>query len=286
MISAPALAITEQRNPRSRGLDQRSVADLVDLFIREESYVNRALKTAQPEITKVCTLISQRLQKGGRLFYLGAGTSGRLGVLDASEMPPTFNVPPSLVQGLIAGGETAIRRSVEGAEDDTEAAAQELSLYRLTSKDIVVGITANGHAPYVLAGLQFARTRKTTTVLLTCNPARKPCRAALHAIDLRTGPELITGSTRLKAGTATKLVLNMFTSIAMIRSGRVRDNLMIQVQPTNAKLKERAVRLVMTLTHCTAEEARHRLEKNRWSVASASKISKISKKSKLVTGST
>lgn len=266
MKSPHAAAITEQRNPRSRGLDRKTVPELVDLFIREETYVQRALRAAQPEITKVCAIIAQRLQKGGRLFYLGAGTSGRLGVLDASEMPPTFNVPSTLVQGLIAGGDTAIRRSVEGAEDDPLAAAQELKTRKLTAKDVVVGITANGHAPYVLGGLRYAKSRKAATVRLTCNPKRQPCAEADYAIDLQTGPELITGSTRLKAGTATKLVLNMFSSIAMIRSGRVRDNLMINVQPTNAKLKERATRLVMTLKGCSEPEARLCLEKAKWRV--------------------
>jgi N-acetylmuramic acid 6-phosphate etherase len=243
-----------------------SVPRLVALFIKEENWVNRALQRAQPEIAAACALIADRLQKGGRLFYLGAGTSGRLGVLDASEMPPTFNVSPELIQGLIAGGTPALTRSQEGAEDDREAAGLELKQRKLSSRDVVVGITANGHAPYVLGGLRYARTKKAPTILLTCNPRRQPCPDAKLAIDLQTGPEIITGSTRLKAGTATKLVLNMFSSIAMIRSGRVRDNLMINVQPTNDKLKERATRLVVTLTGCSEPEALARLRKFRWNV--------------------
>lgn len=265
--SPHARAITEQRNPRSRGLDQRSISDLVALFIREEQQVNRALKSAQPLIAKACTLIAGRLKNGGRLFYLGAGTSGRLGVLDASEMPPTFNVPPQLVQGLIAGGLPALTRSQEGAEDDQQAAGLELRARKLSAKDVVVGITANGHAPYVLGGLHVAQKKKAATILLTCNPNRNPCPQADLGIDLQTGPEIITGSTRLKAGTATKLVLNMFSSIAMIRGGRVKDNLMINVQPTNDKLKERAIRLVTTLTGCSPEIAQARLLKAKWNVA-------------------
>jgi N-acetylmuramic acid 6-phosphate etherase len=262
-------AITEQRNPRSHGLDTKSVPELVRLFIEEEDQVTRALRAARPAITRVCELISTRLGAKGRLFYLGAGTSGRLGVLDASEMPPTFNVSPELVQGLIAGGLPALTRSQEGAEDDPTAAGIELKARKLSSRDVVVGISANGHAPYVLGGLRFAKSKKAATVLLTCNPRRRACAEADLSVDLKTGPELITGSTRLKAGTATKLVLNMFSSIAMIRGGRVKDNLMIHVQPTNDKLRERAMRLVMTLTGCSEEVALHRLKRVRWNVAKA-----------------
>jgi len=270
-LAAFASASTEQRNPRSAGLDRRNVAELVDLFIAEEKCVDRALTAQRKEIAKAAELVSKKLIAGGRLIYVGAGTSGRLGVVDASEMPPTFNAPPEQIQAIIAGGPPAVFRSQEGAEDDRDAGAAEVKARRPTKNDVVCGITASGQAPYVLGALAEARQAGAATILLTCNPKRALREPVDLALDLDTGPEIVTGSTRLKAGTATKLVLNMLSTIAMIRLGRVQDNLMVNVQATNDKLRARAVRLVQDLTKRHAAEAQNALEKNRWNVIDAIK---------------
>jgi N-acetylmuramic acid 6-phosphate etherase len=270
-LAAFAQASTEQRNPRSRGLDKRSVAGLVDLFIKEERYVEKALAAQRHEISKAATLVARKLSAGGRLFYIGAGTSGRLGVVDASEMPPTFNAPPEQVQAIIAGGAAAVFRSQEGAEDARDTGVAELKSRGLTKRDVVCGIAASGQTPFVLAALDYARDLGAGTILLTCNPKRSIRVPVDVEIDLPTGPEIVTGSTRMKAGTATKLVLNMLSTIAMVRLGRVRDNLMINVQATNDKLRARAVRLVQALTQSNAAEAQAALEKNGWRVADAAK---------------
>ena len=268
-LAAYAKAATEQRNPRSRGLDQRSIPQLVDLFIREERHVENALRAQRREIAAAATLISKRLCAGGRLFYLGAGTSGRLGVVDASEMPPTFNASPEEIQALIAGGPAAVFQSQEGAEDSGATGVAELQARGLNKKDVLCGIAASGQTPYVLGGLEYARKVGAGTVLLTCNPARVIRVPVDVAIDLPTGPELVTGSTRLKAGTATKLVLNILSTIAMVRLGRVKDNLMVNVQATNDKLRARAVRLVKALTGADELMARKALEENGWQVTAA-----------------
>jgi N-acetylmuramic acid 6-phosphate etherase len=270
-LTAFAQASTEQRNPRSRGLDRRSISKLVDLFIREERYVEKALAAQRIPIAKAATLVAKKLSAGGRLFYVGAGTSGRLGVVDASEMPPTFNAPPEQVQAIIAGGAAAVFRSQEGAEDARETGVRELKARGLTKRDVVCGIAASGQTPFVLGALDYARKLGAGTILLTCNPKRSIRVPVGVEIDLPTGPEIVTGSTRLKAGTATKLVLNMLSTIAMVRLGRVRDNLMINVQATNDKLRARAVRLVQALTQSNDAEARTALEKTGWRVADAVK---------------
>ncbi len=281
-LAAFAQASTEQRNPRSRGLDRRSISQLVDLFIREERQVEKALAAQSPQITKAATLAAKHLCQGGRLFYVGAGTSGRLGVVDASEMPPTFNAPPEQIQAIIAGGPAAVFRSQEGAEDAREAGAAELRIRGLTKRDVVCGIAASGQTPFVLGALEFARRKGAGTILLSCNPKRSIRVPVDVEIDLPTGPELVTGSTRLKAGTATKLVLNMLSTIAMVRLGRVRDNLMVNVQATNDKLRARAVRLVQALTQSTYAEAQAVLEAHNWRVTTAaeviSKTAKVSRK--------
>jgi N-acetylmuramic acid 6-phosphate etherase len=268
-LAAFAQASTEQRNPRSRGLDKRSISGLVDLFIREERYVEKALAAQLVPIAKAATLVAKKLAAGGRLFYVGAGTSGRLGVVDASEMPPTFNAPPDQVQAIIAGGAAAVFRSQEGAEDARDAGAKELKARGLTKRDVVCGIAASGQTPFVLGALDYARDLGAGTILLTCNPKRSIRVPVEVEIDLPTGPEIVTGSTRLKAGTATKLVLNMLSTIAMVRLGRVRDNLMVNVQATNDKLRARAVRLVQALTQSNAAEAQTALEKKGWCVSEA-----------------
>jgi N-acetylmuramic acid 6-phosphate etherase len=268
-LAAFAQAATEQRNPRSRGLDRRTIPQLVDLFIREERHVEKALAARRSEIAKAAALVAKRLAAGGRLFYIGAGTSGRLGVVDASEMPPTFNAPPEQVQAIIAGGPPAVFRSQEGAEDARDTGADELRARGLTKRDVVCGIAASGQTPFVLGALEFARRRGAGTVLLTCNPRRSIRVPVDVAVDLPTGPEIVTGSTRMKAGTATKLVLNMLSTIAMVRLGRVQDNLMINVQATNDKLRARAVRLVRKLTGKGAAEAQAALESQGWRVIDA-----------------
>jgi N-acetylmuramic acid 6-phosphate etherase len=268
-LKAFASASTEQRNPRSRGLDKRSISGLVDLFIKEERYVEKALAAQRVQIAKAATLVAKKLSAGGRLFYVGAGTSGRLGVVDASEMPPTFNAPPEQVQAIIAGGAAAVFQSQEGAEDARETGVMELKARGLTKRDVVCGIAASGQTPFVLGALDYARDLGAGTILLTCNPKRSIRVPVEVEIDLPTGPEIVTGSTRLKAGTATKLVLNMLSTIAMVRLGRVRDNLMINVQATNDKLRARAVRLVQVLTQSDDAEAQSALEKKGWRVNEA-----------------
>jgi N-acetylmuramic acid 6-phosphate etherase len=285
-LAAFAQAATEQRNPRSHGLDRRSIPQLIDLFIREERYVEKALAAQSGSITRAATLVAKQLGRGGRLFYVGAGTSGRLGVVDASEMPPTFNAPPEQVQAIIAGGPAAVFRSQEGAEDAREAGAAELRARGLTRRDVVCGIAASGQTPFVLGALEFARKKGAGTILLSCNPKRSIRVPVDVAVDLATGAELVTGSTRLKAGTATKLVLNMLSTIAMIRLGRVRDNLMVNVQATNDKLRARAVRLVQALTQSSDVEAQAALESQGWRVTAAveqfNRPSQISVKDKIL----
>ena len=268
-LAAFAQASTEQRNPRSRKLDQRSIPQLVDLFIREERYVEKSLAAQRREISKAATIIAKKLCDGGRLFYVGAGTSGRLGVVDASEMPPTFNASPEQVQAIIAGGPAAVFRSQEGAEDSRDTGVIELKARGLTKRDAVCGIAASGQTPFVLGALDFARDLGAATILLTCNPKRSIRVPVDVAIDLPTGPEIVTGSTRMKAGTATKLVLNMLSTIAMVKLGRVKDNLMVNVQATNDKLRARAVRLVQALTKSNATDAQAALEATGWRVTSA-----------------
>jgi N-acetylmuramic acid 6-phosphate etherase len=268
-LAAFAQAATEQRNPRSGGLDRQSIPELVDLFIREERYVQKSLAAERANIAKAAALVAKKLAAGGRLIYVGAGTSGRLGVIDASEMPPTYNAPPEQVQAIIAGGPAAVFKSQEGAEDSREAGVAELRARKLSKRDVVCGIAASGQTPFVLGALEFARESGAGTILLTCNPKRVIRVPVDVAIDLPTGPEIVTGSTRMKAGTATKLVLNMLSTIAMVRLGRVRDNLMINVQATNDKLRARAVRLVESLAECNAERAQTALESASWRVREA-----------------
>jgi len=263
-----AVASTEQSNPRSGDLDQRATRELVELFISEEEYVGQALASCREQIIAAIDLASAALGAGGRLFYVGAGTSGRLGVLDASEIPPTFGAPPELVQGIIAGGATALHRAVEGAEDQPEAGACAVLERGARAGDVVCGLTASGRTPFVLGALGRARGLGARTILITCNPARKKGPGPLWdvEIDLPTGPEIVTGSTRLKAGTATKLALNMLSTLTMIRLGRVRGNAMVDLRISNAKLRDRGARLVSSALGIPYEEARARLERAGWNV--------------------
>lgn len=263
-------AATEQPNPRSSNLDWLSTRELVDLFISEESKVQEALDACRNKLTAAVDLIAAALQGGGRLFYAGAGTSGRLGVLDASEIPPTFGTSPELVQGIIAGGAPALFRAAEGAEDQRELGALSIVQRGVRTGDVVCGITASGRTPFVLGALAKAAQLGARTILLSCNPDRSKTGPSWDlAIDLPTGPEILTGSTRLKAGTATKVALNIFSTATMIRLGKVRGNLMSNLNVSNAKLRDRAIRLVSAARHCTYEQARTLLTEYAWDVRRA-----------------
>ncbi len=260
-------ALTESRNSRSERLDELSTVEMVDLFVSEERFVEQALGRCREGLARAVDLVAECLLGWGRLFYAGAGTSGRLGVLDASEIPPTFGASPELVQGIIAGGFDALHRAVEGAEDQADRGRWNVVERGVRKGDVVCGIASSGRTPFVLGALQSARAAGARTILLTCNPAR---RASVEPwdveIDLPTGPELITGSTRLKAGTATKVALNLLSSCAMVRLGKVRGNLMIDLNASNAKLRDRAIRLVTEIKGWTYEEAQQRLEAGGWNV--------------------
>jgi N-acetylmuramic acid 6-phosphate etherase len=236
-------------------LDLESTASLVERMNLGDQAVPLAVAEALDVIVPAIDAVTERLRAGGRLVYVGAGTSGRLGVLDASECPPTFGVDPSLVIGVMAGGETAIRAAVEGAEDDTEAGARDLRELELTAADAVVGLSASGRTPYVAAALRYARSVGALTVAVACNRGSRIGALADHAVEVVVGPEFIAGSTRLKAGTAQKLVLNMISTITMVRLGKTYGNVMVDLQPTNDKLKARAERTVMSITGVSASTA-------------------------------
>jgi len=242
--------LSEQRNPNTLHIDALSSLEVVTLLNHEDKQVPFAVEKNLPQIAQAVERIVAAFQSGGRLVYMGAGTSGRLGVLDASECPPTFGVPSSMVVGLIAGGETALRNAVEGAEDNREAGEQDLRHIHFSRKDVLVGIAASGRTPYVIGGLQYAKQLGATTVSLVSNPNAIMSEIADIAITTAVGPEALTGSSRLKSGTAQKMVLNMLTTAAMIRLGKCYQNLMVDVQATNQKLKARAIRIVMQATEC------------------------------------
>lgn len=255
-----SLPLTEQQNPRTHHLDRQSVAELVALMHQEDQAAFDAVGLAQPAIAAAIEQVVAALRRGGRLFYTGAGTSGRLGVLDASECPPTFRSDPDMVQGLIAGGTRALTHAVEGAEDSAEAGVADLQARGLGPLDTVVGIAASGSTPYVRAGLRYAKSLGCATALMACNPIEQDDAAIDVYIILPVGPELVTGSTRLKAGTATKLALNMISTISMIQLGKVYDNLMVDLQISNQKLQKRARRMLAQLTGVDATEADHLLQ--------------------------
>lgn len=264
-----ARALTEQRNPRSENLEKLTAVELVELFVEEENAVQDALRKEKAALAGAVEMVTKSLRSNGRLFYVGAGTSGRLGVLDASEIPPTFSASPEKVQGIIAGGLSALSRSVEGAEDERGSGALAINERGVTGADVVCGITASGRAPFVLGALAEAKKRGARTILLTCNAERSHGENWALEIDLATGPELLTGSTRLKAGTATKIALNIISTGAMVALGKVRGNLMIDVTISNTKLRDRAIRLVAALAHCDAREAAQRLALHHWNVRAA-----------------
>jgi N-acetylmuramic acid 6-phosphate etherase len=248
--------LTERRNPRTEGIDLASPRQIVDLINAEDQLVAEAVRAAAPEITRALELLEAAFRAGGRLVYVGAGTSGRLGVLDAAECPPTFGTPPAMVLGVIAGGSTALLRAVEGAEDDLEAGMAAMDERQVGARDMVVGIAASGVTPFVRAALGRAQTMGARTALVTCAEPSALLRETCDVcIVLRTGPEVVTGSTRMKAGTATKLVLNTLTTGAMIRLGKTYGNLMVDLQATNAKLVDRGQRIVMEVTGVGRDEA-------------------------------
>src|SRR5437868_10507687 len=282
---------TEEANPKSANLDRFSAREIVDLFVREEKSVEEGLRQCVDQLARAIELSASAIGNGGRIFYVGAGTSGRLGVLDAAEIPPTFGASSDLFQGIIAGGASALRRSIEGAEDDARAGALAMDERGVKREDLVIGISASGRAAFVMGALRRVREIGAQTIFMTCNASQAGVEATVPAaissaadtaastekmdcdlvINLAVGPEIVTGSTRLKAGTATKVALNIISTGAMARLGRVRGNLMIDLQPTNKKLRERAIGLVSKLAECDCESARSRLERADWNLRAALK---------------
>jgi N-acetylmuramic acid 6-phosphate etherase len=249
------LSITESPS-NFEDLDTMTVNELLTNINQEDAKVHLAVREAIPQIETLISQIHGRMQKGGRLFYLGAGTSGRLGVLDASEVPPSFGVPDTMVIGLIAGGETALRKAVESAEDDPSKAWSELEIFNINTKDSVIGIAASGTTPYVIGGIQRARENGILTGCITCNPDSPLVKVAEYPVVVVVGPEFVTGSTRLKAGTAQKMVLNMITTTLMIKLGRIKGNKMVNMQLTNKKLIERGTRMIVEELDIQREAAR------------------------------
>ena len=246
---------TEKRNPNTMHLDQMSVGQVLELINKEDQQVPEVIAEALGQIEAAVETIIQSFNAGGRLIYFGAGTSGRLGVLDAAECVPTFGVSPDLVVGLIAGGDKAMVEAVEGAEDSLTLAEEDFKKLKLNANDTVVGIAASGRTPYVIGGLQYAQSIGAKTVSIACNQQAKISGFAQIPIEVDCGPEVLTGSTRLKAGTAQKLILNMLSTVSMIGIGKVYQNLMVDVQATNEKLEERSKRIIMAATECSYEEA-------------------------------
>lgn len=246
---------TETRNQRTMNLDQLDTLEILKIMNEEDQKVPLAIREALPAINEVVKKIIKSFEVGGRLIYIGAGTSGRLGVLDAAECVPTFGTEPEMVQGLIAGGEEAMTVAVEGAEDSASLAAEDLKNIQLNEKDIVVGIAASGRTPYVVGGLDYARSVGADAASVACNHGAIISQHADVAIEVEVGPEILTGSTRLKSGTAQKLILNMLSTVSMIGIGKVYKNLMVDVRPTNEKLVERSKRIIMEATDCSYETA-------------------------------
>ncbi|MDG5472715.1 N-acetylmuramic acid 6-phosphate etherase [Jeotgalibacillus sp. ET6] len=260
---------TEQRNSQTGQLDAMSIHEILHAMNEEDRTVPEAVKEVIPSIEEVVLKAIEQIKSGGRLIYLGAGTSGRLGVLDAAECPPTFGVDPSLVVGIIAGGEEALLEAVEGAEDSETLAAENLKAIGLTNKDIVVGIAASGRTPYVKAGLAYASSKGAATASISCNTGAVISQQADMPIEVQTGPEILTGSTRLKAGTAQKLVLNMLSTSVMIGLGKVYQNLMVDVKATNLKLEHRAKNMIVQATGVDKETASSFYEQSNQNVKTA-----------------
>ena len=265
LLQTLSTLITEQRNPNSMHVDSLSALEIVQLMNEEDKQVPLAIEKCLPQIAQAVERIVSAFQQGGRLVYIGAGTSGRLGVLDASECPPTFGVSPEMVKGIIAGGERALRHPIEGAEDSKAQAVVDLQAIQFSSKDVLVGIAASGRTPYVIGALEYAKSLGSVMVSIASNPNSAMANIVDIAIDTVVGPEVLTGSSRLKSGTAQKLVLNMLTTASMILMGKCYQNLMVDVQASNEKLKARAIRIVMQATDCDkalAEETLKQADQN------------------------
>ena len=265
LLQTLSTLITEQRNPNSMHVDSLSALEIVQLMNEEDKQVPLAIEKCLPQIAQAVERIVAVFQQGGRLVYIGAGTSGRLGVLDASECPPTFGVSPEMVKGIIAGGERALRHPIEGAEDSKAQAVVDLQTIHFSSQDVLVGIAASGRTPYVIGALEYAKSLGSMTVSIASNPNSAMANIVDIAIDTVVGPEVLTGSSRLKSGTAQKLVLNMLTTASMILMGKCYQNLMVDVQASNEKLKARAIRIVMQATDCDkalAEETLKQADQN------------------------
>jgi N-acetylmuramic acid 6-phosphate etherase len=274
--SALGTLLTEARNPASERLDQLATLEMLEMMSAEDATVAAAVHAELPSIARAIDAIAARFAQGGRLFYIGAGTSGRLGVLDASECPPTFSVDADLFQGLIAGGDRALRLSSEHSEDSLEEGAHDLASASFAATDTLIGIAASGRTPYVLGAVAYAKTLGSLTVGISCVPNSALAQAAEIAITPATGPEVLTGSTRLKAGTATKMVLNMISTGVMVRSGATYGNLMVNVRPTNAKLVDRAQRIIAAATGCDLSTAARLLADSGNNVKTAIVMQKLS----------
>lgn len=261
LLSELQQLVSEDRNPRTMGIDLMSTPDILSVINAEDRLVPDAVAKTLPQVARAVDAIVAAFGKGGRLVYIGAGTSGRLGVLDASECPPTFGVEPGMVIGLIAGGPDALVRATEGAEDRAETGAADLRGIAVSDRDVVVGIAVSGRTPYVIGALDYAKALGATTVALTCNPDSAIARMADISIAPVVGAEVLTGSTRLKSGSAQKLVLNMLTTASMIRIGKTYENLMVDLNASNEKLVARAVRIVMQATNCAMQDAEDALER-------------------------
>ena len=264
---------TEMRNPKTTHIDQMSTLQQLQIISEENFNAVKAVEAELPHIAEAADAITAAFKEGGRLFYIGAGTSGRLGVLDASECPPTFGVGHNMVVGIIAGGDGALRKASENAEDDPQAGKKDLMAHELCGKDIVVGISAAGGAGYVISALEYARGLGCVTVGITSNDGSPLDELADISICTDTGAEVITGSTRMKAGTAQKLVLNMLSTAAMINSGYVYENMMINLRPTNIKLRKRMIGIVCEIVGCGEDKAEELLEKGGWSIPAAVEMS-------------
>ncbi len=260
---------TEKRNAATMDLDQMSALEIATVMNQEDRKVPLAIERALPQIAQTIEIVENAFRQGGRLFYIGAGTSGRLGVLDASECPPTFGVDAGMVVGLIAGGDQALRFPIEGAEDDRELCVSDLKERQLCSKDVLVGIAASGRTPYVLGGLDYAKSLGCRTAAIACNRESAVGKAADIAIEVEVGPEVLTGSTRLKSGTAQKLIVNMISTGAMVRIGKAYHNLMVDVVQSNAKLQVRAENIVIEATGVDREKARQTIDAADGSVKTA-----------------
>ncbi len=260
---------TEMRNPDTYGIDKMSALEIVEIINRENAKVTVAVEAALPRIAVVCDAVADAINAGGRIFYIGSGTSGRLAVCDAAECPPTFGVPYDLFNGIIAGGEKCMFKAAENAEDNPTAGVDDLKARGFCAKDILIGISASGSAAYVISAVKYAKSIGAKSFSITNNPESKLGKVADIDICADTGPEVITGSTRMKAGTAQKIILNMISTAAMVKCGCVYENMMINLKPTNKKLRRRMIGIVTEIVGCTAEKAEELLEENGWNIRSA-----------------